>query len=242
MISRKSILSIIQSKIETPRPEKRALPYITLSYAQSVDGSIAYRLGRPLPLSGKESLRMTHCMRSFHDGILVGIGTILADNPRLTVRYTNGNSPQPIIADSRLRLPLETNAVRSPVRPPWIVTSEDADPARERVLKDNGVTVIRVRTDTDGFLNLTGLLRALRKRGIGSLMVEGGASIITSFLKHRLPDQIVLTLAPVLIGGMQAVWPLQLDYSNPPRLLNTDFARFGPDLVMRADVAWHGEA
>ena len=240
MISRKSILSRIQSKIATSRPGKKDLPYITLSYAQSVDGSIAYRPGRPLPLSGKESLRMTHCMRALHDGILVGIGTILADNPRLTVRYTNGNSPQPIIADSRLRLPLEANAVRNPVHLPWIVTSDDADPAREKALRDQGVTVIRVGTDVEGLLDLTGLLRALRKRGIRSLMVEGGASIITSFLKHRLPDQIVLTLAPVLIGGMQAVWPLQLDSSDPPRLQDTDFARFGPDLVLRADVVWHG--
>ncbi len=240
MISRKSILSIIQTRIKKPRrPEKKGFPYVTLSYAQSMDGSIAYRPGRPLPLSGKESLRLTHRLRSIHDGILVGIGTILADNPRLTVRYANGNSPQPIIVDSRLRLPLDANAIRFHEHLPWVITSEEADPEREKMLAGAGLTVIRHRSGPDGLLDLPGVLQALRIRKIESLMVEGGASIITSFLKHRLIDQLVLTLAPVLIGGMQAVWPLQLDSSDPPRLHHADYARFGPDLVMRADVNWH---
>lgn len=240
MISQENLISIVQSRIEQSSRSagRNGFPYVTLSYAQSVDGSIAYRQGRPLALSGRESIRMTHRIRSLHDGILVGIGTILADNPRLTVRYAEGNNPRPIIVDSRLRLPVDADAIRFHSHPPWVVTSEESSRERESVLKETGVTVLRVRSHTDGFIDLAGLLELLRKRGISSLMVEGGASIITSFLRCRLIDQMVLTLAPVVIGGMQAVWPLQLDFTDPPRLRNVDLALFGPDLVMRSDLAW----
>ena len=85
---------------------KTGLPFVTLSYAQSLDGSIAARRGEALGLSGPESLRLTHRLRSMHDAILVGIGTVLSDNPRLTVRLVNGQNPRPIVVDSRLRIPL----------------------------------------------------------------------------------------------------------------------------------------
>jgi len=217
---------------------KDLFPYVTLSYAQSIDGSIASRPGRPLALSGAESLKMTHRLRSLHDGILVGIGTVLTDNPSLTVRYANGDHPQPIIVDSRLRIPLEAKVVQSRHRPAWIATSDHPDEERERKLIEAGLVIMRFPSQSDDLIDLRGLLRLLRERNIRSLMVEGGASIITSFLRSRLVDQIVLTLAPVMIGGVQALWPLQLDYADPPRLENIDYAMFGPDLVMRADLSW----
>jgi len=239
MKSPKSILAIARSKIIPPpiRRNPGSFPYVTLSYAQSLDGSIAGRPGRPFALSGNESMRMTHRLRALHDGILVGIGTILADNPHLTVRLTNGRSPQAIITDSRLRISLDAHVVRSQ-RPPWIISSQEFDPERKRNLTEAGLTVIHVPSHADGLIDLTILLRVLRSRGIGSLMVEGGSAIITSFLRNRLVDQIILTLSPVLIGGMQAIWPLQLDTADPPRLQNVDYALFGPDLVVRADLNW----
>ncbi len=239
MNSRKNILSIIQSKIgSAPLQRKRNdFPYVTLSYAQSVDGSISYRPGRPFSLSGPESMRMTHRLRSLHDGLLVGIGTILADNPHLTVRNANGSNPQPIIVDSRLRFPLDANVLRYG-RPPWIITAPDADAERERILANAGVSILRVRSYPDGFIDLPSILKAIRKKGIESLMVEGGASIITNFLRFRLINQIVLTLAPVFVGGIQAVWPLQFEFSDLPRLINIDYAMLGQDLVMRADLNW----
>ncbi len=241
MASRKSFFSAIQSRITglPLRKSRDGFPYVTLSYAQSIDGSIASRPGRPLALSGSESMRMTHRLRSLHDGILVGIGTVLIDDPSLTVRYANGDNPQPIIVDSRLRIPLDAKVVRSVHRPAWIATSDHPDPDRERKLMKAGIVVMRFPSRADDFIDLAGLLQELRERNIRSLMVEGGASIITSFLRKRLVDQIVLTVAPVMIGGVQAIWPLQLDYANPPRLENVDYAMFGPDLVMRADLAWN---
>src|SRR5262249_3832268 len=98
------IAALVQRAAAHPRRTGR--PFVTLSYAQSVDGSIAARPGQPLALSGAQSMTLTHQLRVAHDAILVGIGTVLADNPRLTVRLVEGKNPQPIVADSHLRFPL----------------------------------------------------------------------------------------------------------------------------------------
>jgi GTP cyclohydrolase II len=157
-------------------------PYVTLSYAQSIDGSIASRPGRPLALSCEDSLVFTHSLRSIHDGILVGIGTILADNPYLTVRHADGKSPQPIIVDGRLRFPLDAHALQEHHHVPWIATSERPDVEREQVLMRSGVKVLRIPSNSNSLIDLTILLRRLIDLNIASLMVEGGAEIITSFL------------------------------------------------------------
>lgn len=241
MESSSTLLNRIEASLAqaSRRPAVAGRPYVTLSYAQSIDGSIASRPGRPLTLSCKEAMVLTHRLRSIHDGILVGIGTILADNPLLTVRHVNGNSPQPIVVDGRLRLPLEAHALQHHRKIPWIATAEEPDTERERALTNSGVKVLHVPFDEDGLIDLKVLLAQLRELKIGSLMVEGGAQIITSFLKHRLVDQLVLTVAPVYVGGMQAVWPLQLNLTNPPRLENMAWEMCGSDLVLRADVTWH---
>ena len=214
-------------------------PYVTLSYAQSIDGSIAFRPGRPLALSCSEAKVFTHKLRSIHDGILVGIGTILSDNPLLTVRHVNGNSPRPIVVDGRLRFPIDAHALQHHSKMPWIATAEEPYTERERVLVKSGVKVLHIPLDPDGLIDLKILLAQLKEMKIESLMVEVGAQIITSFLKHRLVDQLVLTMAPIYIGGMQAVWPLQLNLLNPPRLENVAWEMCGSDLVLRADITWH---
>ena len=94
-------------------------PLVSLSYAQSLDGSLAARRGSPLLLSGKASMQLTHRLRASHDAILVGIGTILADDPQLTVRLVQGPQPQPVILDSHLRLPPNARVFQGP-KLPWI--------------------------------------------------------------------------------------------------------------------------
>jgi GTP cyclohydrolase II len=234
------ILSTIQASLaeSSSRCAAAGRPYVTLSYAQSIDGSIACRSGRPLELSCRESSVFTHQLRSIHDGILVGIGTILADNPMLTVRHVNGNSPQPIVVDGRLRFPVDASLLQNHRKKPWIATAAEPDTERERALAKQGAKVIHIPFDRDGLIDLKDLLSLLLEMKIESLMVEGGAQIITSFLKHRLVDQLVLTMAPLYIGGMQAVWPLQLSLLDPPRLENVAYEMCGSDLVLRADIAW----
>jgi len=240
MKSTGNLFSTVRASLEQAarHPSAPGRPYVTLSYAQSIDGSIASRPGRPLALSCSEAMVFTHRLRSIHDGILVGIGTILSDNPLLTVRHVNGNSPQPIVVDGRLRFPLDAHALQNHRKMPWIATAVEPDTERERALVKSGVRVLHIPFDGDGLIDLTVLLARLREMNIEHLMVEGGAQIITSFLKHRLVDQLVLTMAPIFIGGMQAVWPLQLSLLNPPRLENMTWEMCGSDLLLRADVAW----
>ena len=214
-------------------------PLVTLSYAQSLDGSIADRPGRPLALSGSQAMAMTHGLRAAHEAILVGIGTVLADNPRLNVRLVSGQDPQPVVVDSRLRFPPYANLLKNR-RSPWIATSEGADPERQQALEAAGARVLRLQ-GSNGWVNLAGLLGQLGSLGINSLMVEGGAQIITSFLVSRLVDQVVLTIAPLLVGGLRVVDHLgHSSLRRFPRLKNLSFQQLGDDLVLRGEPDWDG--
>src|SRR5262249_7900451 len=167
--------------------------------------------------------------------------TVLADNPRLTVRLVEGKNPQPIVADSRLRFPLTANLLCQHPLPPWIATGEEADAGRQQVLEAAGARVLRVPMNARGQVNLTALLERLGARGIRSVMVEGGARIITSFLAERLVDHIVLTVAPRLIGGLRAVRRLaHADTVHFPRLRNLRYQWLEDDLVLWCDPAWEG--
>ncbi|MCK9375657.1 MAG: GTP cyclohydrolase II [Syntrophobacterales bacterium] len=212
-------------------------PFVTLSYAQSLDGSIADRPGHPLALSGSESLAMTHGLRGSHEAILVGIGTVLADNPRLSVRLAPGQDPQPIVVDSRLRFPPYANLLKSS-RSPWIATGPGADAERQQALEAAGARVLRV-PGSNGWVDLGNLLGNLGSMGINSLMVEGGAQIITSFLASRLVDQVVLTIAPLLVGGLRVVdQPGYSPRRRLPRLKNLSYQQLGDDLVLHGKPDW----
>jgi len=205
-------------------------PLVTLTYAQSLDGSIAAVPGRPLALSGPESTTFTHQLRAAHDAILVGIGTVLADNPRLTVRLASGPDPQPVVLDSHLRFPLDANLLRHPRRP-WIATTQRAAPERQAALEAAGARVIRFPADDCGRVHLSALLDALADAGIKTLMVEGGSAVVTSFVSARLVDRVALTLAPRLVGGLRAVAAL-----CDLRLQNVTYRPLGIDLIVEADV------
>jgi len=217
---------------------RRGRPYVTLTYAQSLDGSIAGRPGHPLPLSGAASMALTHSLRSAHDAILVGIGTVLADNPRLNVRLVSGKNPQPVIVDSRLRFPPYASLLRNG-RTPWIATGEQADAERQEALEAAGARILRV-PGSNGWVDLGALLAQLGELGVSSLMVEGGAQIITSFLASRLVDQVVVTIAPLLVGGLRVVD--NLGYlslkKGLPRLGNLSYQVLGDDLVLRGEPDW----
>lgn len=175
-------------------------PFVTLSYAQSLDGSIAINSGEPLALSGHESLRLTHHLRSAHDGIMVGIGTVLADDPQLTVRHCSGRNPQPIVLDSQLRIPATARLCCLPDKRCWVLTTQDGVNT-----PIDGLDITVLQGDAEGRVCLQRALKLLWSRGIKSLMVEGGANVITAFVKAQLADAVVLTITPRLVGGYKAV-------------------------------------
>jgi GTP cyclohydrolase II len=212
-------------------------PLVTLSYAQSLDGSIAERPGHPLALSGPQAMALTHSLRASHQAILVGIGTVLADNPRLNVRLVAGTDPQPVVVDSRLRFPPYASLLKNRLSP-LIATHENADPERQQALEAAGARVLRL-PGSNGWVDLALLLEHLGSVDINTLMVEGGAQIITSFLAARLVNQVVLTIAPLLVGGVRVV-----DHLGPaprrrlPRLKNLSYQQLGDDLVLRGEPDW----
>ena len=216
-------------------------PFVTLTYAQSLDGSIATAEGHPLPISGDESMTFTHRLRASHDAILVGIGTVLSDDPRLNVRHSEGNHPIPVILDTTLRFPPDARLLSRPGPTPIVATNQSASASRKRALEEHCVTVLRLSCDQDGIC-LSSLMDALANRGIESIMVEGGTTVITSFLKRQFVDHLILTIAPSLIGGKRALASLggtEGEAINAyPQLENLQYRWLGDDLVMEGTPVW----
>ena len=216
----------------------REMPFVTLTYAQSLDGCIARTRGAALQLSNPRSRLLTHQLRAMHDAILVGINTVLADDPQLTVRLVKGKSPQPIVVDSRLRFPLTARLLAPSCARPLIVTTREACPKREQELSSAGARVLRLASQEDGRVDIPEMLAQLKTLGIRSVMVEGGAEIITSVLAGRLADQLVLTISPTLVGGVHAIHPSRSMTGDIelPRLSNLHFQSMDGDVIVRADL------
>jgi 3,4-dihydroxy 2-butanone 4-phosphate synthase/GTP cyclohydrolase II len=197
--------------------QKTGRPLVGLCFAQSLDGCLAARPGQPTQLSGPQSSHLTHQLRAAHDAILVGVGTLVADDPQLTVRLASGRlasgrlasgqNPQPVILDSRLRTPLQAKLVKRTGQPVWIATTPSADPARKAALEGAGARLLVLPADEQGRVSLAALLEKLAEEGVSSLMVEGGAQVITGFLTQGLADWMAITIAPVLLGGLPALGP-----------------------------------
>ncbi|RMH00950.1 MAG: GTP cyclohydrolase II [Chloroflexi bacterium] len=222
-----------------PGQPRNGRPFVTLSYAQSLDGAITPYPGQPYPVSGPQSLRLTHQLRAAHDAIMVGIGTVLADDPRLTVRLVNGPNPQPVILDSQLRMPLTARLLQDPVCAPWILTTFQASEVCERALQERGAHVVRLPADVNGRVDLQAALHWLNEQGIRHVMVEGGAAVITSLLQARLTDRVVVTIAPVMMGGLNVVrQTISLNGYGFPRLHNVRHYRFADDLVLCGEMVW----
>ena len=211
--------------------ENRPCPFITLTYAQSLDGSIAPFEGGTLQLSNPKSHQLTHQIRALHDAILVGVNTVLCDDPRLTVRLSSGKNPQPIVVDSGLRFPLGANLLRDPCVRPIIATSQLACEKKAQQLIDAGARVIRVPVQEDGLIDLSQVLPRIKQMGFQSVMVEGGAKVITSVLTSQIADQLLLAISPRFVGGLRAVNPTHAR-QHMPQLHDVHYQVMAGDLVV----------
>jgi len=235
-------LNVPTSVSPTPVPdvfptsmERNGRSFVTLSFAQSLDGSITVKRGQFTAISGSESMRMTHQLRAAHQAILIGIGTALADDPQLSVRLVEGPQPQPVVVDCYLRLPL-TAKLFNHERPPWIFTTLDASEEKQKALEAQGARVVRLPAISEGKVSLTAVLDYLYEEGLQTVMVEGGARIITSFLVAKLVDHMVVTIAPKILGGLNAVE--YLNGSGLPHLENARYHVLGDDIVLSGEVGW----
>ena len=209
-------------------------PLVTLKLASTLDGRIATRGGESKWITGEPARRMAHALRGRHDAVLVGVGTVLTDDPDLRCRI-EGFRPTPVVrvvADSRLRLRLVCRLVATAREAPtWVLARDDADAARRAALAGAGVEVVGVPGAAVG-IDLEAGLRALAARSITRLLVEGGGQIAASLLRADLVDRLAWFHAPAVMGGdgwaaAQAFGVAAL--AQMPRFVPVDGMRLGED-------------
>jgi len=185
---------------------KTGRPWVLAKAACSLDGKIATATGESQWLTGEAARAFGHRLRHRADAILVGIGTVMADDPRLTTRLPRGRGKDPIriVLDSRLRLHLDSKLVKanSPA-PTWVATTGQAPPDTIRALKARGVGVLVLPADA-GRVSLPALLQCLGERRVQSVLVEGGAETLGAFFDQRLVQQFHFFYAPKILGGVKA--------------------------------------
>jgi 3,4-dihydroxy 2-butanone 4-phosphate synthase/GTP cyclohydrolase II len=216
---------------------KPTRPYVVLKYAQTLDGRIATATGDSKWISGDEERRTSHALRAACDAVLVGVGTVVSDDPQLTVRMVPGASPIRVVLASTLRIP-DAARVLAGDAATTVVTTDASSPERRAELRRRGVSVVVVRPTAEG-VDLAEALRSLRRDGIGSLLVEGGARVLTSFLSLGLVDRVVVAIAPRIVGsGTDAVRDLGVtEIARSLRIERRVVHVAGDDVLISGDVA-----
>lgn len=215
-------------------------PQVTVHYAQSLDGRIATHTGDSQWFSGQESLVFAHKLRSEHDAILVGVGTVLTDNPHLTTRLVEGRSPLRVVLDSQLRTPATSNVLAHQPERTVIATSHRAASDSAERVTGLGARVVRVEGSAECGLDLTRLLASLQEMGVRSLLVEGGGAVITSFLRERLVQRLVMCIAPKIVGhGIDAIGDLGVKrLSDALTFSSSKFTVLGQDAIFDGVIEW----
>jgi diaminohydroxyphosphoribosylaminopyrimidine deaminase/5-amino-6-(5-phosphoribosylamino)uracil reductase len=211
------------------------LPFVTIKYAQTLDGRIATATGESQWISSETSLKYTHQLRASHDAILVGAGTVIKDNPELTVRLVRGRNPLRVIVDSELKIPKQAKVFQniSGART-LIATIKTSADLKFQSIADSDVEIITIKADRKGNVDLIKLFKILAARNISSILIEGGAQIITSTLKNNLANRLITIIAPKILGsGIEAVGDLNIrKLSLAKKLSIQKVSRCGDDIII----------
>lgn len=222
------------------------LPWVTAKWAMTLDGKIASHTGDSKWVSSDESRQMVHLMRRRHMSIMCGIGTVLADNPMLNVRLSDDTiartgimpddvrQPMRIVADRRLRIPLDCNLVKTAREVPLIVaTSPDADKEKENQLRELDVTIWHCESAKD-------IMQKAGEAKIDSILLEGGGILNEGMLREGLIDEVTAFIAPKIIGGGKALSPVEgkgIDrMADAVRLHDISMRQIGQDIVVEGLV------
>lgn len=192
----------------------RGSSYLTLKLASSIDGRTATRTGASKWITGSDSRAKVHLLRAQSDAVMVGINTVVADDPRLTVRDVPGRNPVRVVVDSKLRFPLDSQLAQDAGEiPTCVITTSDAPEEAARALQELQVNVIRVPAGTDGRVDMAKALEALAAREVVSVLCEGGAELAGSVLAAKLADELHVFIAPVMLGPRGK--PGAVDWAGP---------------------------
>jgi len=210
------------------------LPFVTLKFAQSIDGRIATKTGHSQWISSRESLVYSHRLRAQCDAILIGSGTLRHDNPKLTTRLVKGRNPIRIVLSESGEFPTDRDIFSDGQAITYIAVSEEF--AKREV---KGRKILRLKKGPVG-LDLQSLLKQLGEMGVMNLLVEGGAEVLTSFLRQRLADKIVICVAPIIIGlGIETIGDLGIEkLDDAIRLENIEVTKSGPDCIIIGLPTW----
>lgn len=194
--------------LEPYLPAKRqGRPFVTLTWAQSLDLRIAGRPGVQTHISHVETKTMTHYLRAYHDAILVGVGTVLADDPKLNCRYGNFSKIRPVVVDPQGKWVYSTSTLcriheDHQGLAPFIIIDSDVEPTSEEIklLATHDGAFLKMKFGDDRVLNWPGMLDLLAQFNISSVMVEGGSVVINDLLQSSLVDSVIVTVGPLFLG------------------------------------------
>ena len=172
-------------------------PFLTLKLAMTLDGRIADRHGHSKWITGPETRKMVHRWRAWSDAVMVGSGTVLADNPRLNVRDAEGDDPLRVIVDPECAVPFDACVFAD--ENALVITSDASDKQRRVILEDHGIEVL-VLNGGPGTIPMKSVMGTLGKRQLTSILCEGGAGMAGSLIREQCVDKLLLTYAPKLIG------------------------------------------
>ncbi|MBD8026174.1 bifunctional diaminohydroxyphosphoribosylaminopyrimidine deaminase/5-amino-6-(5-phosphoribosylamino)uracil reductase RibD [Ureibacillus sp. Re31] len=214
-------------------------PFVISKFAMTLDGKIATYNGQSKWITSEEARLQVHELRHEVDAILVGIGTVLADNPSLTTRlpHRDGKNPIRIILDSELKTPLDANVMDTSEASTIIVCNPHVDVTKMSQYEEKGATILPIEKDASG-LKIEDMLDELYKLGITDVLVEGGAEVNASFLRAGFINKFIVYIAPKLLGGRNSKTPFTgFDVETMEQALQLEidsFEKVGPDLCITA--------
>lgn len=183
-------------------------PFVVLKAAMTLDGKIATATGQSKWITNETSRAYGYKLRDIYDGIMVGINTVIEDNPMLTARVDGGKNPIRIVVDSSLKIDINANVVQDKSAKTIVATTDKADKDKILKLQAQNVDVIVVDKDENDKVDIEKLLNILGQQNICSILVEGGATLSGSFVAKKLVDKVYFFIAPKLVGGKEAKTPV----------------------------------
>lgn len=215
-------------------------PFVVMKYAMTMDGKIATSSGASQWISGETAREHVHRLRSRYRAIMVGVGTVLADDPLLTCRVPGGRDPVRIICDSSLRTPLESQVVLTADKVPTIIATCCQDEERSARYRRTACRIISLPADAKGQVDLLPLMDILGQEGIDSILLEGGATLNWSALHSGIVNKLLAYVAPKLFGGAGAKTPVGgIGCDRPDQavmLKNSKISRLGEDFLIESEV------